>query len=493
MNSSFEWFPGIPIHKSKDLVNWELIGYAMKDPAKCPMGRINTFAPTIRYHEGLFYLIVTCPGGGGNFYITAKDPAGEWSAPTMLPDAKGIDPSLFWDDDGRCYYIGQGHAKPREWIGHNDIWMQELDLKQGKLVGEQKRLTSGHATNAMWTEGPHLYKIDGKYLLLVAEGGTSYHHAMTLFHSDSLWGDYKPDHANPILTHRHLGENYPVQAVGHADFVDTPNGEWWMVSLGKRVRDGHIYLARETFLMPIKLERREADKLGLMDYYNTLVVNEGRGVIPECATRPNLPWTPQPAIAARDDFESPELALRWNMRGVPSDKWYSLNEGKLSVKLRPEVVTKPRVTPSLLAQRITEFSFTATTKMEFQSRKANEQAGVTLYRRDNCYAMLTLKGGEILLESNTMGEYKELFRAPYSGTGALYLRIESDGKDVTFYYGAKEKKLQKIDTKVPLSIISDLQPTFYNGPMVGIYCTSNGESSTATATFDWFELSYPKR
>ncbi|MFI3249000.1 MAG: glycoside hydrolase family 43 protein, partial [Rikenellaceae bacterium] len=250
VNSSFEWFPGLPIHKSRDLVNWELIGYAMKEPEKCPMNKINTFAPTIRFHDGLFYLIVTCPGAGGNFYITAEDPAGEWSAPTMLPDADGIDPSIFWDDDNRCYYIGQTHAEPREWTGHNDIWMQELDLEQGKLVGERKNLSSGHASNAMWTEGPHLYKIDGNYLLLLAEGGTSYYHAVTIFHSDELWGPYVPDHANPILTHRHLGESYPTQAVGHADFVDTPNGEWWMVSLGKRIRDGYIYLSRETFLSP---------------------------------------------------------------------------------------------------------------------------------------------------------------------------------------------------------------------------------------------------
>lgn len=490
-NSSFEWFPGLPIHRSRDLVNWELIGYALKDADKCPMGRINIFAPTIRYHEGLFYIIVTSPGAGGNYYVTAEDPAGEWSAPTLLPDAPGIDPSIFWDDDGKCYYIGQKQADNREWLGHNDIWIQELDLEQGKLVGERKNLTSGHAANAMWTEGPHLYKIDGKYILLLAEGGTSYYHAVTIFHSENLWGPYIPDHANPIITHRHLGASYPTNAIGHADFVDTPNGEWWMVSLGKRVRNDHVYLSRETFLIPMKLEHRKAAIREERGDYNTIIVNEGKGVVPDSHTRPNLPWTPVPETAECDDFDGDELALRWNFRGVPSERWYSLDGGLLEVDLRSEVAASDdRNSPSLIAQRITDYAFEATTEMTFKSKRENEQAGLVLYRRNNCYAMLTQKGGDILLESNYLGEYSELFRAPNNFKGSLILKMVSDGKDVTFYYGDDEDNMQMIEQKVSLSIISDLMDNFYNGPMVGVYASSNGEPSKATAKFDWFSLSY---
>ncbi len=490
INSSFEWFPGIPIHKSQDLVNWELIGYAMKDPQKCPMGRINTFAPTIRYHEGLFYIIVTCPGAGGNFYITAKDPAGEWSSPTMLPDAPGIDPSLFWDDDGRCYYIGHDNAKPREWVGHNHIWMRELDLKHGKLIGERKNLTSGHAANAMWTEGPHLYKVDGKYMLLVAEGGTSYYHAVTLFHSDTLWGPYTPDHANPIITHRHLGENYPTQAIGHADFVDTPNGEWWMVALGKRIRDGHIYLSRETFLLPMKLEKRGSTINEERSGYNTIIVNEGKGVVPDNHQRPNLPWSPVAKLAEQDNFDSEVLALRWNMRGVPSETWYSLDGGSLELKLRPESLLNLRETPSFLAQRITDYGFEATTEVNFTSKNSNEQVGLVIYRKNDCYAMLTLKGDQIVLESNNMGRHTVLFSTPNTQSGSQLLQLKSDGKDITFYYGPNKKKMTKIEATVPLSIISDLMENFYNGPMVGVYATSNGSPSKSTARFGWFNLRY---
>ncbi len=489
INSSFEWFPGIPIHKSRDLVNWELIGYAMDRNEQCFKGKINIFAPTIRYHDGLFYIITTNVGSGGNFYITAKDPAGEWSNPTWLPDAPGIDPSIFWDDDGRCYYIGQQHANPRLWTGHNHIWIQELDLKEGKLVGERKNVTSGHAANAMWTEGPHLYKIDGKYLLLLAEGGTSYHHAVTIFHSDNLWGPYTPDHANPILTHRHLGEDYHIYATGHADFVDTPNGEWWMVSLGKRLRNGHVYLARETFLSPMKLESRKRVTAEEPESYQTIIINEGKGTIPDSHALPNLPWSPVEPIAERDDFNGNKLSSRWNFRFPPQTEWHSLKDGRLTIDLQAGIASKRWDYISLVAQRITDYCFEASTQLEFKSAKSGEQVGLILYRNFDSYALLSQKDGEIILESTTLGEHKEHFRAPFTES-KMRLKLVSDGKDVTFYYSALKGKEVKIGSSVPLSVISDLLPNFYNGPMVGIYCSSNGAASNNKASFDWFELSY---
>ncbi len=487
INSSFEWFPGIPIHKSKDLVNWELIGYAMKNREDCFNGKINIFAPTIRYHEGLFYIITTSVGAGGNFYITAKDPAGEWSAPTWLPDAPGIDPSIFWDDNGKCYYIGQQNASPREWLGHNHIWIQELDLEAGKLVGERKNLTAGHASNAMWTEGPHLYKIDGKYILLIAEGGTDYYHAVTIFHSENLWGPYTPDHSNPIITHRHLGMDYPTYAIGHADFVDTPNGEWWMVSLGKRRRGEYTYLSRETFLIPMKLEPRKAAINEERGDYQTIIVNQGKGVVPDTHPLPNLPWTPVETESERDEFDNTELALKWNFRCVPSTQWYTLHKGALTMQLRPESIVKQWDNPSLIAQRIRDYAFEATTYMEFKAQNDNEQAGLTLYRTDKSHILFTKKGDDIVLQTRVLGEEKELFRASYKEK-KMILRLVSDGKEVTFYYGKSENRLQRIPTTAPLSIISDLLPNNYNGPMVGVYCTSNGTKSDNIATFDWFKL-----
>ena len=167
--SSFVWYPGIPVYHSKDLVNWKLIGHGISRPSQLDFSRMKDkngiWAVTIRHHNGLFYLITTCNDCGGNFYITAKNPAGPWSDPVWLKDAPGIDPSLFWDDDGKCYYTGNTWHFKGSWPKQCAIWMQELDLNQKKLVGERKMLTYGHAANAPYTEAPHLYKIDGKYLL----------------------------------------------------------------------------------------------------------------------------------------------------------------------------------------------------------------------------------------------------------------------------------------------------------------------------------------
>ena len=251
VNSSFEWFPGLPIHKSKDLVNWKLIGYGLSKSTQInyPDGLGNSqgiFAPTIRHHNGTFYIICTMVGGNGNFIITAKDPSNSWSDPIWIADAPGIDPSLFWDDDGKCYYTGAGIVdnSQNEWQGKNGVWMQEINPDKGELIGEKKQLTYGHASNARWAEGPHIYKINGEYLLLIGEGGTGEYHAVTVFNSNNIWGPYIPNHANPVMTHRHLGKDYPIQQTGHADLVQTQNGDWWSVMLAKRQVDGFTTLAR---------------------------------------------------------------------------------------------------------------------------------------------------------------------------------------------------------------------------------------------------------
>ena len=166
VNSSFEWFPALPIHRSKDLVNWELIGYGADRVEQLPFKKGmsdsgGTFAPTIRYHEGRFYIICTSVGGGGNFILTAENPEGPWSDPIWLK-TPGIDPSLYWED-GRCYYAGAANLNKEfaSWPGANGVYLQEINLETGELIGEAKQLTHGHATNARWTEGPHIYKIDG--------------------------------------------------------------------------------------------------------------------------------------------------------------------------------------------------------------------------------------------------------------------------------------------------------------------------------------------
>ncbi len=486
INSSFEWFPAIPIYHSRDLVNWELIGYGgtqennfkLDHDAKDSGG---IFAATIHYHDGLFYIITTNTGRQGNFYISASDPAGPWSEPVYI-GTTGIDPALFWDEDGRSYYIGQGNITDySDYKQQKGAWLQEIDLVNGKMIGEAKQLTHGHSSRAHAAEGPHLYKIGGKYIIMLAEGGTYRGHAMTTFHSDSLWGPYYASTANPIISHRHLGPKNPISSIGHADIVQTQDGDWWMVALGRRHFNGYVYLARETFLAPMSIYTENTPFNEVM-----LVVNEGEGKMPEVAVRPALPWTPTAVAPTRDNFDGESLDMEWNFLRVMESEWYSLKDGKLIVETRPEVATE-FVNPSLVAKRISHHTFDAATRMTFKTKRSNEEAGLVLYRSSLCYIKFMKQGKELVVTSRLKGVDTELARVECS-LDEVILTMSSDGKDVTFKYGAPDKPFTTIEgASAPLYIISDDYDGKFSGPMVGVYTSSNGEKSKNSATFEWFD------
>lgn len=482
VNSSFEWFPGMPIHHSKDLVNWQLIGYGLHRPdqVELPEGLRDSrgiYAVSIRHHEGLFYLITTCVNCEGNFYVTAENPAGPWSDPVWL-GSRGIDPSLFWDDDGTCYYTGHANITGiNDWPNKNGAWMQVLDLKQQKLVGERKQLTHGHAKNARWTEGPHLYKISGKYMLLVAEGGTGFHHAVTVHHSDSVWGPYTPNHSNPVLTHRHLGKDYPIHSVGHADLVQTQNGDWWAVSLAKRKKQGFSLLARETFLTPVRFEEQGE--------VMTPVFNPGIGRLEFEQKRPDLPWSPIPKKPKRDEFDTTDLALEWNFLRTPYSKWHALKNGNLVIQLRPNVLDS-LTNPSLIARRIQHHNFLASTKMDFKSKKKNEVAGLVVYRNSTNHLQLLKEGNELVLLKTKLGKKTEIVRVPYSHKEVV-LQVEGHNTEAMFRYGPTLDALRTLAEKVDLTVVADEVAGGFSGPYVGMYATSKGKKSNKQANFKWFE------
>ncbi len=219
VNSSFCYFPGIPIFHSRDLVNWTQIGFVLDRPSQFDTIHATDvsrgiYAPTIRYHDGTFYLITTLVGGGGNFFVTARNPAGPWSDPHWLNDVDGIDPSFFFDDDGRAYVLNCAPAPDNRplYDGHRTIRMGEFDPKTGQMTGEQKILVNGGtdiSKHPHWIEGPHLFKRNGSYYLIAAEGGTAEAHSEVVFRADSLWGPYKPFQGNPILTQRQLPPDRP--------------------------------------------------------------------------------------------------------------------------------------------------------------------------------------------------------------------------------------------------------------------------------------------
>ncbi len=475
--SSFGWFPGMPVYHSKDLVNWELIGHGLTRPSQLNLNGIKDekgiWAVTIRYHEGLFYLITTCSDCGGNFYITAKDPAGEWSDPVWLKDAPGIDPSLFWDEDGTCYYTGNTWDFKKDWPSQCAVWAQKLDLKQQKLVGERKNLTYGYANNAAYAEGPHLYKIDKNYLLLMSEGGSSLNHAISAHHGNTVLGNFTADKVNPVLSHRQLGEDYPWQTIGHGDLVQLPNGDWWSVVLGTRNIKNQVKLTRETFLCKVKFEN------------GTPIFNPGFGKVLTEQERPNLPWTPVKQEAERDEFDAAELSLKWHTVRTPNKEFYHVSKGKLSLNLLPTTADS-LMHSSMLIQRIKDTRYTATAKLSFQTNKINEQAGLILHRTNNSYYMLLKEKSRIVLIKKFAQKKEEIASFPYDKT-EVFLSVDADDLNLQFSFGASPDTMTKIGGIQDLVVLAEGNGNKFNGPGIGMYATGNGKKSSNKAVFDRFE------
>ncbi|MFJ7344369.1 glycoside hydrolase family 43 protein [Streptomyces sp. NPDC101110] len=287
--SSFEYFPGIPVFHSRDLVHWTQIGNALDRPGQLRLppdmaSSGGVYAPTLRHHDGRFWLIVTnVAPGEGNLLFTATDPAGPWSEPVRLPGVGGIDPDLAWDEDGTCWCTVAGVSQVC------------IDPSTGETLGEPQPLWSG-SPGAMAPEAPHLYRIGTYWYLLIAEGGTERGHGVSIARGASPSGPFEPCPHNPVLTHR--GTDRPVQNTGHADLVQAPDGSWWMVLLAVRPRGGtpgwHV-LGRETFLAPVEW----------VDGWPVV------GEVPTELTAPGWPLVPAPVETARDDFDLGGLRPQW--------------------------------------------------------------------------------------------------------------------------------------------------------------------------------------
>ncbi len=320
VTSSFSYFPGVPVFHSRDLVHWEQLGHCLSrlEQLKLDWRAMSggVYAPTIRWHDGLFYMVTTNVSHTGNFYVTAREAAGPWSDAHPIRGAVGIDPSFFWDDDGVCYMTAT-----TDWAEHNPgVWVAQIDLEKDCIVGERVLAWKGAMVNAWSPEAPHIYKKDGWYYLLIAEGGTEDYHAVTIARSRRPLGPYEGYAGNPILTHRHLGLNYPICNVGHADLVQLADGSWYMVALGSRLIGGyHKNMGRETFIAPV-------DWTGEWP-----VVSPGTGRIEWTYPAPALPQHPF-APADQDDF----AALCWNALGTPAPDDVAVDGGRLTLRSRQD-------------------------------------------------------------------------------------------------------------------------------------------------------------
>lgn len=495
VTSTFAYFPGLPIFHSRDLVNWRQIGHVLDRSSQLPLQDVHPacglYAPTIRYSNGVFYIINTLVAGKtqqGNFIVTATDPAGPWSEPYWLEDVPGIDPSLFFDDDGRAWFVANRMAEPSQYEGHTEIWLSEIDIANMRLIGDTYRLWDGALKQAIWAESPHIYKINDWYYLMIAEGGTAHDHAVTIARSKSITGPYQPNPRNPILTHRHLGLDYPIVGTGHADLVETQTGEWWMVCLAMRPYGGYYYnLGRETFLVPLRWEE------------GWPVVSPGSGRVEFSYPAPNLPEHPWPAAPTRDDFDAPALAQQWTfLRTPPEPAFWSVGErpGFLRLRLRPQHLSE-QTNPSFVGRRQQHIYFWVQAALEFTPQSADECAGIALMQNDQFYFAFVVTAGTgaepvVRLVKHAQGQDEILAEQPIPyghdvNTGQLYLKVTAHEQSYNFYVASEPEKWRIVAEDIDGRILSTPVAGGFTGAWVAMYASSNGQPSTNYADFDWFE------
>ncbi|MEO6547321.1 MAG: glycoside hydrolase family 43 protein [Ferruginibacter sp.] len=499
-NSTFAYFPGLPIFHSTDLVNWKQIGNAMDrkeqlDQTNAGVSR-GLFAPTIRFHDGIFYILCTLIDKKGNFIITAKDPKGPWSNPIWLPEVKGIDPSIdFVEDKAYVVYNNDAPGNKPLYNGHRTIRMYEFDIKTMKVVGEEKLLINGGtdlAKKPIWIEAPHVFKKDDWFYLICAEGGTGYNHSEVVFRSKSIDGPYVSYENNPILTQRHLDKQRknPITTTGHADFVETPDGKWFAVFLACRSYGDDLYnTGRETFLLPVEWR----------DGWPHIL--EGNAEVPY-----TLP-VPHPGITKKvdnpfggnvyfkDDFNNKNFNPRYLFLRNPGTDAYSLSAkaGMLQLSLRPQTATEKN-SPSFLGFRQQNLKGFAQTSIDFTPAADNEKAGLMIFQNETHYYFIckSIEDGKPVVQlyksPASMNAKAELMASrQLSSAKPIQLKIAANGGTYAFYFSVKNNAWQLLKDNVDGSFLSTKIAGGFVGSLFAMYGTSNGQPTTSVATYDWFE------
>jgi len=479
VNSTFSWFPGLPIYHSRDLVHWRQIGNAIDRPGQLTIGKVGVtrglFAPAISHHGDRFYIVNTCIDCGGNFIITADDPAGPWSDPHWL-EFGGIDPSLFVDDDGRAW-IAYNDAPPGEpeYDGHRALWIQQIDLAAMKMAATRTLLVDKGVVAAdkpVWAEGPHIYKVGRFYYLTAAEGGTADRHSQTIYRAETVTGPYVAGPHNPILTQRDLpeGRPWPVQATGHADFVQIADGSWWAVFLATRPYAGQqTNLGRETFLLPVTW------KAGWPK-----ILPPGVAVTPT-ARRPALPVFAGDGLDDwRDEFDDSRLALDWMTLRTPRGRnWWSLSDqrGALHLTARP-VAAGSLDQPSFVGKRLRHHDAVIETSVAFAPQAVGDRAGLLALTDENHFLFLgreRLADGDAIVVRRRAGADEAADGVVTSrvalddktpGAIDLQVRIKRDKADLRWrVHGAAD--WQQLATGVDASILATVGAGLFTGAVIG--------------------------
>ena len=492
VNSTFQYFPGVPVFHSKDLIHWEQVGNCLTRPSQLDLTGLykqgnpelgwtnaGVYATTIRENKGRFYMVTTVFPSRRHFYVWTDNPAGEWSEPIVIDFAIGsCDPTLYFEGD-KCYFLWK----------EGDIKICEIDVETGKKIGEIHHLGTG--LGGRYPEGPHIYKKDGYYYLMLAEGGTEQGHHVNILRSRNLFGPYEPNRANPILSHFNMEmQGSEIQGLGHADLVQAPDSTWWMICLGYRTSGYLLHvMGRETMLAPVRWDE------------NAWPVVNGNGTLTTDMRCTTLSQVPMPLDPVREEFNyvkrdvpaasysSIGLPWGWHSIGNPDYSRYSLTERKGWLRLKPTTTTLDKATsPTFVARRQTEKVFTATTLLDASHIGEGMQAGITAYAAPlNHYDVIVEKrGGKLYAKGNIrIGELAHCDKEVPLNSNKVYLRITSDA---AYYYmqvsedGKRFQTLAKMDFRyVSTEVIGG-----FTGVMLGAFaqCTS---TDNMYADFDWFE------
>ncbi|MGN9846768.1 glycoside hydrolase family 43 protein [Nonomuraea sp. H19] len=495
VTSSFAYYPGIPVFHSRDLVGWRQLTHVLNRPGPLSLEGLDVsdgiWAPTIRHHDGTFYVVSTLARnrqGSLTFVVTADDPAGPWSDPVPL-EAEGIDPSLFFDDDGRCWLTACRDAAHPNGGGPGELWMRELDLDRLKLVGPTHVLWHG-AVRGAWVEAPHLYKRDGRYYLIAAEGGTESNHSVTAARSDAVTGPYVTDPRSPLLTHRHRSPDEPIHNVGHVDLVDTPDGETWAVALGVRQIGGTHTLGREVFLVPVAWSPSgpvfapETGGVRLTERRPALA--SGQPIGDAAATGPVR-------------FDEPVLGLEWNsLRGPVTDLIRpSADGGGLEIDLAPEPLSSLGV-PAFIARRQQHVRFRVQARIGFAAANPAEEAGLAVFQHQDHHVTLalTMDGdgrAQAVLTVREAGTSTRLAGVPVTA-GEAVLAVEADETEYAFGVNDSATGRWTSLATIERSFFSTERAGGFVGVHLGLYATSNGGAGNGRARVHWFDYQpHPER
>ena len=505
--SSFELCPGIPLFHSRDLQHWEQLGHVMRPENGFHVEK-NTFnggvmAPTIRWHGGTFYVINCNFSDRGNFIVTAKDPAGPWSEPHWLDDVPGIDASIFFDNDGKCYMMGTANIWPSETGGlRQGIWAAEYDIENFRMASEPHALWGGAMAGVASPEAPHIYHIGKYYYLLIAEGGTEQYHSSTVARSEAIFGPYEGSRANPVLTMRHLGQRAAIQNAGHADLVDLPDGSWYAAFLASRLIGGvSKNLGRETFLCPVRFE---------LDW--PLFTPDTGKVEWEYDFPASLPWIETPAKPARDCFDG-ELSSEWVFWGRPYEKFWQTGGGltlrclrqSLTDALQPmsmEAGHSEENFVSFVARRRLQPNCRFTCRLRF-SPEGKESAGIAVVQAMNHQYHLELAqtdGKTAVQLLRYTADYalppyipgfaaetkRELLAwAPWED-GEIVLEAELHENEYSFRFGPDEQHTHEL-ARADGAAINPEKVGCMVGEVLGLFASANSTHSENSARFLWAE------